>query len=169
MTDTSTPSPNTPSNGNVQPPARASWPSLLALLPSATIAESLARVQELGYSYGPIQPSGDGFALLQLEDSTQRQPFNLGELPLATAVVRVTAPDGRTLDGAAQLMTSDVAQVEGIAVWDAILADDSSADDKAWLIGAALLEQAKIARDELTQQRQAILSSTKVKFQMMDE
>lgn len=168
MTDTSTTS---PSNGNVHPPARASWPSLLALLPSATIAESLARVQELGYSFGPIQPSGDGFALLQLEDSTQRQPFNLGELPLATAVVRVTTPDGRTLDGAAQLMTSDVAQVEGIAVWDAILADDAQEDEAkaAWRIGAALLEQAQVARDELTQQRQAILGATKVKFQMMDE
>lgn len=168
MTDTT---PTSPTFGNVQPPGRNSWPSLLALLPSATIAESLASVQELGYSYGPIQPSGDGFALLQLEDSTQRQPFNLGELPLATAVVRVTTPDGRTLDGAAQLMTSDVALVEGIAVWDAILADDDQVDEStaAWRIGAALLEQAQVQRDELTRERQAILGATHVKFQMMDE
>lgn len=167
---------------------RPEWPTLLSLLPRQRLRAALAALTELGYSYSAMQPAADGFALLQLEDSCERQPFYLGELPIAVAAVAVTTPTGKITEGACQLMSSDVSLAEEIAVWDAILGDlcsmhsqnqsqsqssDQSQEElavvKAKALGQELLAEGATARSQRDAERQATLAATKVNFQMMDE
>lgn len=151
---------------------RGSWPALLALHDTATLTSSVAAVVASGYSFHHVSRAADGFALLQLEDSCQLQPFYLGELPLAIAEVQVLTPAGRKLDGACQLMSADTALVAAIAVWDAILAADDISEPEDMAIrakGLALLEEAVVMREAIAAERKAILAATKVNFQMMDE
>lgn len=150
---------------------RSNWPALLALHSTETLTSAMTALKEAGYRFHHVSKAAEGFALLQLEDSCQLQPFYLGELPLAIARVEVGTPDGRLLEGACQLMSADHQKVEAIAVWDAILAGQSEDGQKSAAVaeGLALLEQAVALRDAITMERKAILAATKVNFQMMDE
>lgn len=151
---------------------RGSWPALLALHDTEALTASVTAVVEAGYSFHHVSQAADGFALLQLEDSCQRQPFYLGELPLASAEVQVQTPGGHKLDGACQLMSDDAAAVEAIAIWDALLAADDIAEPAHAAVkarGLALLEEAIAKREAIAAERKAILAATKVNFQMMDE
>lgn len=151
-----------------QLPPRSRWPALLSRLSRDELTASVTALKTADYTIAPLRQAEDGFALLQLEDSCQYQPFNLGELPLATAVVAVTAPDGTAYEGACQLMTADTELVTAIAVWDAILAA-TDAQPAARQQGVALLAEGQKRQDAIDLERKAILARTKVNFTMMDE
>lgn len=156
-----------------QQPSRSEWPALLAKVSGEAHQAAMAFVVESGYAIEPLRPSQDGFALMQVQDSCEQQPFYLGELPLAQAAVRVTTPDGRKLEGACQLLTAgkgaSMAKVEAIAVWDAILADPEAHDGAVVERGQSLLAEGANELQRIAEERKAILAATKVNFKIMDE
>jgi alpha-D-ribose 1-methylphosphonate 5-triphosphate synthase subunit PhnG len=103
--------------------------------------------------------------MLQLEDGAYREPFFLGEFPLASAWVEITTPEGITAQGAAQVMDDDVELVETLAICDAIL----SARLPNWEKLAEMMERGEQAVAAKDRERKQMLAATQVDFSLLED
>jgi alpha-D-ribose 1-methylphosphonate 5-triphosphate synthase subunit PhnG len=143
---------------------RTKWIRALRALPSE---ELLNLIMEISASW-TIQPkalSHAGLGMLQLEDGAYKEPFFLGEFPLASAWVEITTPEGVTAQGAAQVMDDDVELVETLAICDAVL----SARLPEWERLSELLERGVEIIDTKDRERKQMLAATQVDFSLLED
>ncbi len=131
----------------------------LAAVPAArllALGEDLARRHRVRHAAVPQ----DGLYLLALEDGIHQEPWYIGEIPVASALVEVVAADGRTVRGGAMLMGASAETVTAAAVCDAVL--------RAGLDGAeavtTLVEQGRAALARTARERAAQRAATRVDF-----
>jgi alpha-D-ribose 1-methylphosphonate 5-triphosphate synthase subunit PhnG len=143
---------------------RTKWIRALSELPSDELLDSVLEISK----FWKIQPkalSHAGLGMLQLEDGALKEPFFLGEFPLASAWVEIKTPDGKTAQGAAQIMDDNVELVETLAICDAIL----SARLPNWERLADMLERGAEALEQKNRERKQMLASTQVNFSLLDD
>lgn len=143
---------------------RTKWIRALRALPSE---ELLDLVMEISSSW-TIQPkalSHAGLGMLKLEDGAHKEPFFLGEFPLASAWVEITTPEGVTAQGAAQVMDDDVELVETLAICDAVL----SARLPDWERLSELLERGVEIIEIKDRERKQMLAATQVDFSLLED
>jgi alpha-D-ribose 1-methylphosphonate 5-triphosphate synthase subunit PhnG len=141
---------------------RAQWPRLLLACPADSV-RSLARNLCEQHAVQDIQLPQSGLALLKLRDSAQGDAYYPGEVPLAIAHVRVTTSEGKSCEGAAQLLDDRASLARAIAVMDAVLAAQLPGHEEA----QALIATGQIRLAEQTAQRRALLASTRVDFSLL--
>jgi alpha-D-ribose 1-methylphosphonate 5-triphosphate synthase subunit PhnG len=127
-----------------------------------SLVDELAR--QSAWQVSPKALPQSGLGMLQLTDSALQDNFNLGEFPLSTAWVVIRLSDGRTVEGAAQVMDDRQQLAEHLAVCDAVL--------RHRLPGCERVEQ-EIAHGmedlaRLNRERQAMLVRTRVDFSLLD-
>jgi alpha-D-ribose 1-methylphosphonate 5-triphosphate synthase subunit PhnG len=143
---------------------RTKWIRALRALPSE---ELLNLVMEISSSW-KIRPkalSHAGLGMLKLEDGAFKEPFFLGEFPLASAWVEITTPEDVTAQGAAQVMDDDVELVETLAICDAVL----SARLPNWERLAEMLERGAEAIETKNRERKQMLATTQVDFSLLED
>jgi len=143
-------------------PERTQWPRLLLACPAASVRNLARSLCEL-HAVQDIQLPQSGLALLKLCDSAQGDAYYPGEVPLAIARVRVTTADGKSCEGAAQLLDDRASLARAIAVLDAVLAAQMPGHEEA----QALLASGQTRLAEQTAQRRALLASTRVDFSLL--
>ena len=142
--------------------ARGQWPRLLLACPAESV-RSLARRWCEKHDVQDVQLPQSGLALLKLCDSAQGDAYYPGEVPLSLARVRVTAADGCSSEGAAQVLDDRASLARAIAVIDAVLAGQLPGHEEVW----PLLAAGQSRLDEQTAQRHALLTSTRVDFSLL--
>ena len=141
---------------------RAQWPRLLLACPVESV-RSLARKLCEQHAVQDIRLPQSGLALLKLRDSAQGDAYYPGEVPLAIAHVRVTTSEGKSCEGAVQLLDDRASLARAIAVMDAVMAGKLPGHEEA----QALLANAYTRLAEQTAQRRALLASTRVDFSLL--
>lgn len=141
---------------------RAQWPRLLLACPAESVRHLARSLCEL-HAVQDIQLPQSGLALLKLYDSAQGDAYYPGEVPLAIARVRVTTAEGKSCEGAAQLLDDRASLARAIAVLDAVLAAHISGYEDA----QALLASGQTRLAEQTAQRRALLATTRVDFSLL--
>lgn len=141
---------------------RSLWVRALKLVPVNEIKVVVDSVMnEYAVSYKSIPQSGLG--VLQTKDTAMHEPYFLGEFPIATSWVVLTDKQGKTFEGAAQLMDDDENLASLFAVCDAILANDLMAYCKL----ADLVELGEFKFEQEARTRKAMLGSTTVNFSLL--
>jgi len=143
-------------------PPRAQWPRLLLSCPAATVRELAHRLAQQ-HTVEDIQIAQSGLGLLKLSDSALGDAYYPGEIPLASAHVRVTATDGRSVEGAAQLLDDRASLARAIAVIDAAVSGRLPGHEAAHTLFAS--GQARL--DEQSAARRALLTATRVDFSLV--
>lgn len=105
-----------------------------------------------------------GLGMLQLADNALNDRYNLGEFPFASAWLAITLPDGRTVEGAAQIMDDDLALAEALAVCDAVLRHQLP----GWEAVQDELAAGLARLDAEQRERAAMLARTRVDFSLLD-
>lgn len=144
------------------PYPRADWPPLLCAL-SATDVKRVAEHLASDHHVEDLVLPQSGLGLLQLRDSARADRYFLGEVPLARAHVRITAQDGQSAEGAAQLLDDRAGLARAVAILDGVLAVDMPGADAA----ITLLHKGAGILAEKTRERRALLSTTRVDFAML--
>jgi alpha-D-ribose 1-methylphosphonate 5-triphosphate synthase subunit PhnG len=143
---------------------RTKWICALRALPSEELLELVTDISS-SWTIQPKALSHAGLGMLQLEDGAFKEPFFLGEFPLASAWVEITTPEGIVAQGAAQVMDDDVALVETLAICDATL----SARLPNWKRLADLLERGVEAIERKELERKQMLAATQVDFSLLED
>lgn len=137
--------------------------ALTAHAPATVIQLATQLVQGWQVSYETIPQTG--VSLLQLQDSVFHQPYYLGEIPLSTARVQLTIPEGERFSGGAQVMSDVPDLATSLAVCDAILANQLV----GWEQVAELIELGQAIRYEEERLRGAMLAKTRVDFSLLSQ
>ncbi len=143
--------------------SRKDWPRALATQPKAEVNSVLAGIGK-DWTINPVQLSQTGLAMLQLCDSAFNDPYFLGEIPLATAWIKITTKQGDSFQGTAQLMDDDQEKIETLAVCDAVLANQLP----GW---QEIYRFVEIGMAEITEKqrlRNAMLAKTRVDFDLLN-
>lgn len=117
------------------------------------------------YEVIPLELPEAGLYLLQLEDGVSSEPFYVGEISAARAMVRLKEDGGSPYDGAAVIMKDDAILAQWVAVCDAVLSHGLSGCDEV----SELVREGLELRREDARIRQAILASTAVDFSLLEE
>ena len=141
---------------------RAQWPRLLLACPVESVRSLACKLCEQ-HAVQDIRLPQSGLALLKLRDSAQGDAYYPGEVPLAIAHVRVTTSEGKSCEGAVQLLDDRASLARAIAVMDAVMAGQLPGHEEA----QALLANAYTRLAEQTAQRRALLASTRVDFSLL--
>jgi len=104
-----------------------------------------------------------GLGMLKLRDGALQEPFYLGEIPVASAWVELTLPNGDKAEGAAQVMDDDKDLAEALAVCDAVLANQLAGHD----LLTVLLQQGADKLDAEQRNRKQMLKRTHVDFSLL--
>lgn len=148
-------------SGNI-PFVRSEWPKLLSVLP-ATQLKAVADELESKYAVTDLLPGQAGLALLQLRDSALGDNYFMGEIPLSQAHVRLTTQDGRSVEGAAQVMDDRAGVARAISIIDAVLSERLPGYECV----VDLLNEGMGIVEASTRQRRALLNATKVDFSIL--
>jgi alpha-D-ribose 1-methylphosphonate 5-triphosphate synthase subunit PhnG len=105
-----------------------------------------------------------GLGMLQLTDSALQDNYNLGEFPLVSAWLVISLPDGRSVEGAAQLMDDRRALAEALAVCDAVLRHRLP----GWELVEDQLAAGLAALEQQDRERDTMLARTRVDFSLLD-
>jgi alpha-D-ribose 1-methylphosphonate 5-triphosphate synthase subunit PhnG len=140
---------------------RKDWPRALATQPENRIDAILADIGK-DWIIKPVQLPQTGLAMLQLCDSAYNEPYFLGEIPLATAWVEITAGN-KNFQGAARLMDDDQEKIEKLAVCDAVLANQLP----GWQRVYDLVEMGMSEINMQQKRRNFILKKTRVDFDLL--
>lgn len=97
---------------------------------------------------------------MKIRDGALGERYFPGEIPLATARVRILLENGTQTEGAAQVMDDRASLARVIAVLDAVLASQLSGYER---ILPLLQKGQKILADQATE-RKALLETTRVNF-----
>lgn len=143
---------------------RTKWIRALRELPSDELLNFILEISQ-SWKIQPKTLSHAGLGMLQLEDGAFKEPFFLGEFPLATVWVEISTPQGVSAQGAAQVMDDDLELVEALAICDAVL----SARLPNWQRLAAMLERGIRALEKKDQERKQMLATTQVNFSLLDD
>lgn len=140
------------------------WIRALTAHPAATVIDLATRLTpNWQVSYETLPQTG--LSLLQLQDGVFHEPYYLGEIPLSTAWITLTADDGTCWQGAAQVM-SDVADLaSALAICDAVLTHQLT----GWQQVATLVEQGLAVRQQEDAVRGAMLARTRVNFSLLSQ
>ncbi len=143
---------------------RSQWIKALSQIKRLELVE---QVQNLAKDWliKPVSPPQSGLGALKLKESTMSEPFFLGEFPLSCVWIEISTPDGRVVQGAANVMHDDVEYAEVLAICDAVLTEelDGFHEIEALLAqGLHLFEEKEIARRK-------ILASTRVDFSLLED
>lgn len=145
-------------------PPRSAWQrAWLAVAEHEVI--SLARELTASAQVRLISLPQAGLALLPLMDGALGEPWYLGEIPLATCAIEVMTSDGLWARGAAIVMADTAELAWALAVLDAFVAHTLPGSEKA----VELLLRGAAWRAREDERRRAILSETRVDFQMINE
>ena len=142
---------------------RKNWVRLLMAVDEQDVhqlAEKLTKDWQLNYKSLPQS----GLGMLKLRDGALHEPFYLGEIPIASAWVELTLPNGDKAEGAAQVMDDSQQLAEAIAVCDAILANKLSGHEAI----TALMQQGADSIAAEGANRKQILARTHVDFSLLD-
>lgn len=149
---------------NVKITERTTWIIALMALPVNEII-SLAGELSVNWLIRPKSVPQSGLGMLKLNDSAFNEPFFLGEIPIASAWLEVTTPEGHCAEGAAQVMDDRHEVAEALALCDAVL----SSRLPGWEKVAAMVEKGVMVRNEVHQERKRMLAHTRVNFSLLDE
>lgn len=142
--------------------SRADWPRLLAAADSGGVKRLAARLAERHGVEDLALPEA-GLGLLKLADGALGDDYFLGEIPVARAHVRLTTADGRSVEGAAQLLDDRTALARAVAVLDAALAGRLP----GWEGAVSLLDEGARRLAEQAEARRALLAHTRVDFSLL--
>ena len=143
---------------------RSQWIKALSQIKRIELAERIQNISK-DWIIKPVSPPQSGLGVLKLKESTMSEPFFLGEFPLSCVWIEISTPDGRVVQGAANVMNDDIEYAEALAICDAVLAEklDGFHEVKALLTqGLHLFEEKEIARRK-------ILASTRVDFSLLED
>lgn len=141
---------------------RSDWPRLLSALP-ATQVQQAAQTLATDCAVEDLSLPNAGLGLLQLCDGALGDAYFLGEVPLARAHVRLTTGDGRSAEGAAQLLDDRAGLARAIAILDALLVERLPGAEQA----LALLHKGSEIRQTEARERRALLQATRVDFSLL--
>lgn len=144
------------------PYPRGDWPHLLSALPATRVAQT-ARALTADCAVEDLSLPSAGLGLLQLRDGALGDAYFIGEVPLARAHVRLTTRDGRSAEGAAQLLDDRAGLARAIALLDALLAERLPGAEQA----LALLQTGAEIRRQEARERRALLQATRVDFSLL--
>jgi len=141
---------------------REQWlPALAALSPVELRSAVLPILDSYDLEHQALPE--DGLGLLKIKDGAWGQSFYLGEFPLASAHIILRTPQGREFFGAAQYLGDRKEKAIHMAVCDAVLTHDLPESHIVW----ELVRAGKMKREEIKRQRQAIVSRTRVDFDVL--
>lgn len=143
---------------------RSQWLSALSSIPVDTLV-SLNKELSGNWQVRPKSMPVAGLGLLRLNDSAMNEPFYLGEIPVASAWLEVSTPQGQKAEGAAQIMDDRIEFAEALALCDAVL----SAQLPGWEQVEALVEQGLMHRAAIARERKQLLAHTQVEFSLLDD
>ncbi|MDJ0773152.1 MAG: phosphonate C-P lyase system protein PhnG [Mastigocoleus sp. MO_167.B18] len=103
-----------------------------------------------------------GLSLLKMQDGVFEEPYYLGEIPLSTAWVKLTAK-GETWEGAASVMNDTPGLAVALAICDAILANQLP----GWQQILPFVEQGALKKQEEEAFRGAMLAKTRVNLSLL--
>lgn len=144
-------------------PERSQWIRALTAHPTEKVAAVINLVTETWRIIPKTVPQS-GLAILKLQDGAFHEPFYLGEIPLATAWVRVITSEGMKAEGAAQVVADSTTLAETLALCDAILAYRLS----GWRKIADLVRSGLKIRTDQDEVRKAMLAKTQVDFSLLN-
>lgn len=144
-------------------PDREHWVCALAAADRGKLAALADRIRERA-EIAPLAPPREGLMLMQTRDSVAGAAFHLGEIPMARAHLRLTAPEG-SAEGGAALMSDDLALVTRLAILDAALTAELPEAPEI----EALIAEGMAARAEVQARRALALDRTRVDFQLLSE
>lgn len=141
---------------------RRHWLRAVTAHPPETLA---GLADELGASWSVTYKTlpQAGLGMLQLRDGALHQAYYLGEFPLARCWLSLAGPDGKSYQGAAQVMEDDPRLAEALAVLDAVLAHRLP----GWERVSELVETGKASRAEEDRIRARMLAATRVDFALL--
>lgn len=143
---------------------RSQWIKALSQVKRQELIEQV-RSSAKDWFIKPVAPPQSGLGALKLKESTMSEAFFLGEFPLSSVWIEISTPDGRVVQGAANVMHDDIEYAEALAVCDAVLAEQLDGFDEI----EALLAQGLHLFEERESVRRKILSSTRVDFSLLEE
>jgi alpha-D-ribose 1-methylphosphonate 5-triphosphate synthase subunit PhnG len=125
----------------------------------------LALAQRLAQTYRveDLSLPASGLGLLTLQDGAFGQTYNLGEIPLASARVRLHSADRALCEGAACVLDDRTALGRALAILDGLCAAGWPGHEQA----QALLAEGQMALEAVARQRRALLVATKVDFALL--
>ncbi len=144
-------------------PERSQWIRALTAHPTEKVLTAINSVTK-AWRIIPKTVSQSGLAILKLKDGAFNEPFYLGEIPLATAWVRVITSEGIKAEGAAQVMADSTHLAETLALCDAILAHRLS----GWRKIIGLVRSGLKMRMDQDEVRKTMLAKTKVDFSLLN-
>ncbi len=147
---------------SVQDMTREQWLPALACLSPVELRTAVMPILD-SYDLEHQALPEDGLGLLQIKDGAWGQSFYLGEFPLASAHIVLRTTQGREFSGAAQYLGDKKEKAVYMAVCDAVLAHNLPESHMVW----ELVSAGKKKREEIKGQRQAIISRTRVNFDLV--
>jgi len=131
----------------------------LAAAPANDVVELGNRLaQEL--TVEAVQVPRSGLAMVAMRDAVFAEPFHLGEIPVATAAVQVTAADGRQASGGAALISDREDLVIATAICSAVF----EARLPGWEAVQILVATGAAQRQRIAASRAAVRQQTRVDF-----
>lgn len=143
---------------------RKDWPRALCALRAddvkATVAELLQKME-----VRDIALPQAGLGLLSLCDGAFREPFFIGEIPVARAEVIVRTPAGEEARGGAVIVDDRAQFARSIAILDAVLAGKLP----GWQLAAGRVKQGMEIRKQKDGERKRLLAATRVDFSLLGQ
>ena len=140
---------------------RSEWVRALTAHPETMIIELANRLKK-GWEMTHEALPETGLSLLQMQDGVFEEPYYLGEIPLSTAWVKLTA-NGESWQGAASVMSDTPGLAVALAICDAILANQLP----GWQQVLQVLEQGIVKKQEEETLRGAMLAKTRVNLSLL--
>lgn len=138
---------------------RHQWPRYLLALEAREV-RTAAEQFEKAFRIEDVQLPQSGLGLMKIRDGALGELYFPGEIPLATARVRILRADGTHAEGAAQVMDDRASLARAIAVLDAALAHQLSGHERI----SPLLEKGREILAAQMKERKALLKTTRVNF-----
>lgn len=142
--------------------SRHQWPRCFMAIDADLIRKEAQRFAEC-FCIEDVQLPQSGLGLMKVRDGALGELYFPGELPLATARVRITASDGVDCDGAAQIMDDRASLARDIAILDAVLAHRLP----GYHTIISLLQKGQDNIEAQTKERRALLETTRVNFSLL--
>ncbi|WP_372957796.1 phosphonate C-P lyase system protein PhnG [Marinobacter sp.] len=144
---------------NQVPLPRHQWPRCLLALDAREV-RTAAEQFEQAFRIEDVQLPQSGLGLMKIRDGALGELYFPGEIPLATARVRILAADKTWYDGAAQVMDDRASLARAIAVLDGVLANQLRGHETV----IPLLHKGQNHLAAQAKERKALLETTRVNF-----
>jgi len=138
---------------------RHQWPRCL-LAVDAREVRAAAEQFEQAFLIEDVQLPQSGLGLMKIRDGAMGELYFPGEIPLATARVRMLAADQTWYEGAAQVMDDRASLARAIAVLDGVLANQLPGYETL----IPLLQKGQNRLATQAKERKALLETTRVNF-----